>query len=339
MRESAASRWTPSGARLCKAYTNSNMGILDEAIKEHLDLKRRRGTDEPELKRLEDEAFGPPGRPDASGADAAIASALAAPPAGPTITELPSESPPGDSESAADAPPAEAAAPDAPAPEAPVAPDRAPEDEPSPSQESQGGSMFHDFAAEEGLVEADVRDSAVADEPVSAGEKAVSDALSGGSSAPAPSEQEAAPEADEESPDASDEEPAPGQDDTQVHDMAKELGLDDNGESGSGSAAAEAPPDDAETSPDRIELDDADLELESEEIELDVGDIEISEPKTGGGEDDAEADNDEPEDGEDGEDVLEETPEFLRDAPESDRLWFEQGKPKDFDFDDEDADR
>ena len=30
--------------------------------------------------------------------------------------------------------------------------------------------------------------------------------------------------------------------------------------------------------------------------------------------------------------MLEETPEFLRDAPEDDELWFEQGKPKDFDF-------
>jgi hypothetical protein len=35
----------------------------------------------------------------------------------------------------------------------------------------------------------------------------------------------------------------------------------------------------------------------------------------------------------DGEDVLEETPEFLQDAPEHDRLWFEQRPPKDFDFD------
>ena len=31
-------------------------------------------------------------------------------------------------------------------------------------------------------------------------------------------------------------------------------------------------------------------------------------------------------------DVLEETPEFLRDQPEDDELWFEQGEPKDFDF-------
>lgn len=31
-------------------------------------------------------------------------------------------------------------------------------------------------------------------------------------------------------------------------------------------------------------------------------------------------------------DVLEETPEFLQDAPEHDRLWFEQRPPRDFDF-------
>jgi hypothetical protein len=39
--------------------------------------------------------------------------------------------------------------------------------------------------------------------------------------------------------------------------------------------------------------------------------------------------SDEPSD----EDVLEETPEFLQDTPDHDRLWFEQRPPKDFDFD------
>jgi hypothetical protein len=33
------------------------------------------------------------------------------------------------------------------------------------------------------------------------------------------------------------------------------------------------------------------------------------------------------------EDMLEETPEFLQDAPDHDRLWFEQKPPRDFDFD------
>jgi hypothetical protein len=31
--------------------------------------------------------------------------------------------------------------------------------------------------------------------------------------------------------------------------------------------------------------------------------------------------------------VLEETPEFLEETPEHDRLWFEQKPPKDFDLD------
>ena len=37
--------------------------------------------------------------------------------------------------------------------------------------------------------------------------------------------------------------------------------------------------------------------------------------------------------GENAEDVLEETPEFLQETPEHDRLWFEQRPPRDFDWD------
>ena len=40
------------------------MSILDDAIREHLELKRAHGADTAELKKLEDEAFGPPARPD-----------------------------------------------------------------------------------------------------------------------------------------------------------------------------------------------------------------------------------------------------------------------------------
>jgi hypothetical protein len=39
-----------------------------------------------------------------------------------------------------------------------------------------------------------------------------------------------------------------------------------------------------------------------------------------------------PADEEPGEDVLDETPDFLQEAPEHDRLWFEQRPPRDFDF-------
>src|SRR5215216_2793961 len=40
------------------------MGFLDDAIREHLELIRRRGATDSEVQRLEDEAFGPPTRPD-----------------------------------------------------------------------------------------------------------------------------------------------------------------------------------------------------------------------------------------------------------------------------------
>jgi hypothetical protein len=40
----------------------------------------------------------------------------------------------------------------------------------------------------------------------------------------------------------------------------------------------------------------------------------------------------EPDEGPEGEDVLEETPEFLQETPEHDRLWFEQKPPRDFDL-------
>jgi len=40
------------------------MSILDDAIREHLELKRAHGADEAELERLESEAFGPAERPD-----------------------------------------------------------------------------------------------------------------------------------------------------------------------------------------------------------------------------------------------------------------------------------
>jgi hypothetical protein len=46
------------------------------------------------------------------------------------------------------------------------------------------------------------------------------------------------------------------------------------------------------------------------------------------------ASRDEPPPGEEpAEDVLEETPEFLQETPEHERLWFEQKPPRDFDWD------
>ncbi len=52
--------------------------------------------------------------------------------------------------------------------------------------------------------------------------------------------------------------------------------------------------------------------------------VEDEAPAAGAGEDDDEAEDP---------DVLEDTPEFLQETPEHDRLWFEQKPPRDFDFD------
>jgi hypothetical protein len=68
----------------------------------------------------------------------------------------------------------------------------------------------------------------------------------------------------------------------------------------------------------------AEPHLGQETVEYHLGDPATSAPGRGGLEEAPPA-------GED--DVLEETPEFLQDAPEHDRLWFEQRPPKDFDFD------
>ena len=47
------------------------MGLLDDAIREHLELKRQHGGDPSEIERQEHEAFGPGGRPAAPAEDAA----------------------------------------------------------------------------------------------------------------------------------------------------------------------------------------------------------------------------------------------------------------------------
>jgi hypothetical protein len=177
------------------------MGLLDDAIREHLDLKRRRGADPAEVERAEREALGPVRRNREGSADAVL-----------------------EDESAA----------------AGIAEDRADED---------------DYAYENG-----------------------DERLLEGQSEGEPAFDESAPRESSFEEPAFDDEPSPpppprfahgstGEETTQ-YDVEKGLPADEPGESG-----------------------------ESDE------------------------------------DVLEETPEFLQDTPDHDRLWFEQRPPKDFDFD------
>src|SRR5215212_2000538 len=73
------------------------MGLLDDAIREHLELKRRRGADAEEVSRLEQEALGPPQRGEfaaAGGPAAPVEPAEALDPAAPLDPAEPADPPP-----------------------------------------------------------------------------------------------------------------------------------------------------------------------------------------------------------------------------------------------------
>jgi hypothetical protein len=232
------------------------MGILDDAIREHLDLKRRQGAEEDELKRLEGEAFGPPSRPG--------------------DPDFPEEQP---AEAATGAALAEE-----PTSEEPLAEAPATAEEPTAPPAEQPAGFFDQSAGE---LELDM-DMTLADkgtQVAETGEQAVP---------PEPEPELAAPEPEPAAPETG-ESPA----------AAEPPATDER-------AAVEPPIESLET-----------VEHPFEGAVEDTGEAELVEgelTEEGG----------EPE--EDDEDVLEETPEFLRDAPEDDELWFEQGEPKDFDF-------
>jgi hypothetical protein len=105
------------------------MGILDEAIREHLELKRQHGASETEVKDLEDEAFGPASRPEEPEAvpseDSPLPPAEAETPA-PAAAEPATPRPEAEAEPAP--PPAEIAEPPAEEPEPTPAPEVAPEE-------------------------------------------------------------------------------------------------------------------------------------------------------------------------------------------------------------------
>ncbi len=95
------------------------MGLLDDAIREHLELKRRAGADAMDVARQEREALGPGGRPEPVGAEVRQAEPFYDDPevhgaAGPVFYD----DEPGDYAEEPYAPPV----PPAPAPSAPVAP-------------------------------------------------------------------------------------------------------------------------------------------------------------------------------------------------------------------------
>jgi hypothetical protein len=333
------------------------MGILDEAIREHLELKRQHGAADSELKQLEDEAFGQAERP---GDEAAVAHdpAAEAPTEfmtqpevpeqpssrreGPTIADLQEPPPPPESVPAAEEAPGRHAAAE------PAAAAEEPAHEGAPAEEQP--AMEHE----------------------------VVDVPEAGAGTEAEPEVEVAPEAASHS---TEERHAIAEQPTELHDVEEELaaegppsptdeelveeeiaeprlaptdplaGLDQDDEA---EVTIQGPaPDDDEDYEDEDdafwneqrlsdELDKA-LEAPSESTVLaedlppaEEPPLEAEPPLTDEHEAVAPEADVEPETRPAGraEDVLEETPDFLEEAPEDDQLWFEQKPPKDFDFDD-----
>jgi hypothetical protein len=301
------------------------MSILDDAIREHLELKRAHGADDAELKKLEDEAFGPAQRPDEPDPFAeAPTEFLTTPEVGageqedeaggrrePNITDL--QEPP-------------------PAPEPAAPPVEAPEDAlaDAPAEEEQPAAE-HEVIADSG--HSTEERHAIAEQPTEMFDVA-SQFEDAATEADAPSDEElveaelSEPRAPVEPPPQEslplEEEPA-----DEFDEFFSEQRLSDEL-----NQALEAPlpnepgpATEEETAIYEVEVVEPDYPEPTEEASA-----EQELPLAGTDEDEDDEAPTAPAAGHD--DVLEDTPEFLEDAPEDDNLWFEQKPPKDIDFGD-----
>jgi hypothetical protein len=307
------------------------MGILDDAIREHLELIRQHGADDSEVQRLEDEAFGPPTRP--GEADFPESEEAAAAGGNGVATEAPPDEL--ELEDAGAHEDATTLMSSTEAPEEVEDVEEAPEDVSEPGtglEEPTGAHIAADQESEEMLIDGDSEPAAeVIDEEPSAGEH--------------PIVEEPAAEVHEE---PSEEAPVSAEEGTTLYDQSHDeldidldLTLDDD------AAPAEAPSEEHDvaepegTKPLEPPIESLDTvehpfheEIVDEEEPHDEAapsdEYAVEEPPST--EHEVEHHEGDEEEAEDGEDVLADTPEFLKDAPEDDELWFEQGEPKDFDF-------
>jgi hypothetical protein len=299
-------------------FGHTAMGILDDAIREHLELIRQRGATDSEVRRLEDEAFGPPTRPDEadfpeseeSHASANGGSAEEREPADEAVAH----------EDVTTLLPAEEAR--EPEPEAPG----------TGLEEPTGAHVTGDVDEPEGEPVLGAPEEAPAD---------VEDAE------PVAEEHPVVEEPQGELPEQPLEEEAPGGEEAttlydQGQDESAEMDLD---LSLSEEAAPEEPP--SEEHPAHEPEGAMPLEPPIESLDTvehpfpdEITDTEEPhEEAAPSDEHDMLKEEAPPKDEREGEssdegdeDVLADTPEFLKDQPEDDELWFEQGEPKDFDF-------
>jgi hypothetical protein len=244
------------------------MGILDDAIREHLELKRSHGAPEEEVLRQEAEALGPARRepPPAAGFDDGGAEPLAAPPDPDAAVPFDDDAPP------------------------PVL------DEPTEA-----------MPVSELPVEAEAEPPTA----IAADEVPLHDQL--------------APEPDSEP------EPEPAsafEDDLDNEDTAEHEIVDD-----AATRMRPLPPLDVDLMPPEPARP---VQHEPEpEADFDADEPELHEPEPAGPPPLQERPVEPaPPPSDDDDDPLAETPDFLQETPEHDRLWFEQKPPRDFDFDD-----
>jgi hypothetical protein len=305
------------------------MGLLDEAIREHLDLKRARGADPAEIERLEREALGPVRR------DPSIASMAPDPelesadesegddyvdglPGSPPEEQVEEAEPPQPkrrflrrhrgAERAADERDAQASAHDLDDGEYAAYLERHEHDEDhgdEPATEMHQAVEPPQLTFNQPPSRPRFAEEPLSSEPSDASEAMAAEALAG----------EALGSGEGAEPDTSGS--APRESARHHHDLQPTHEFDVEGafhdEPAPGQVEDRNEPADGKPRP----VDDS--EEPAEQREAAAGDRE--EPAE---EQDAAAED---------EDVLEETPEFLQETPEHDRLWFEQRPPKDFDFD------
>jgi hypothetical protein len=345
------------------------MSILDDAIREHLELKRQHGAPDDEVKKLEDEAFGPPARPDDSvdpmaeaptefmmtpESEATVASEAAAGESEgrrtPDIADL-QEAPPAPEEAAPEEEELEALTePDAPAEEEQPAMEHEVIAEPPTAlpEDLDDSAASHTTQERHAIAEQptemfDVERELTADAEQAAPDSDVNEPPA--AAEPAPTDEELLASELEEprlpvEPTPPPAAPAPAFD--EEDDFFDEQRLSDELDQ-----ALEAPAPAAEPTEEQPLAAFPPTE-EAEAVELEE-DEPISEEQEQPSEERAFFDNDaeaeeessaehevvpEPAREQGHEDVLEETPDFLEEAPEDDQLWFEQKSPKDFDFGD-----
>jgi hypothetical protein len=316
------------------------MGILDDAIREHLELIRRRGATESEVQRLEDEAFGPPTRPDeadfpeSGGAPAASGNGVA--------TETVDEPSP---EEAAAHEDVTTLLPATEAGEEGDRPDGELEQAAEPGtglEQPTGAHVAEEAESEEMLVEHE--EPAAEEHPIV---------------------EEPAPEPHDE---VAEDVVPPSEEGTALYDQTRdELDIDLDrpledeataAEAASDEHALEEPPSEehaveppseehevaepegtAPLEPPIESLDTVEHPFHEEIVEEEEPheeappSDEYAVPEETAAPQHAEEEGERRDEGEESEeDVLADTPDFLKDAPEDDELWFEQGEPKDFDF-------